>query len=94
MKENFDWHDADRRLEEGAQRYEDRLAESERAHAATHRLPARGIHRVRNLLLAVVVAAVVIGVLFAAYMLIRGSSTEEPPFLRCDVADNCPTPTQ
>ena len=90
---DYDRHDAERRLEETAQRYESRLAESERAHATAHHVPAGGMGRVRTLLLAVIVGAVIIGVLFGAYMLVRGSSTEEPPFLRCDVADNCPTPT-
>ena len=92
MKESFDF-DADRQLQESAQRYENRLVESERTQAHAHRVPARGTRKVRNLLLAVMVGAVIIGVLFGAYMLVRGTSTEQPPFLRCDAADNCPTPT-
>ena len=91
--ENYDRLDADRQLQETAQRYESRLAESERAHATAHHVPAGGMGRVRKLLLAVIVGAVIFGVLFGAYILVRGTSTEEPPFLRCDAADNCPTPT-
>ena len=94
MLEDQHWHDAERRLEDGAQRYESRLAEAEQAHAHAHRVRARGLGWVRNLLLAAVVFVVVIGVLFAAYMLARGTSSEEPPFLRCDPADECITPTE
>ena len=93
MKESFDF-DADRHLQESAQRYEGRLAESERVQANAHRVPAGGMGRARKLLLAVIVGAVIIGALFGAYMLARGTSTEEPPFLRCDITDECPTPKQ
>ena len=94
MAENYDWHDAERRLEEGAQRYENRLSDAERAQVNAHRVHAGGIGRVRNWLLAVFTVAVVIGVIVAAYMLASGFSTEEPPFLQCETPDNCPAPIE
>ena len=94
MAENYEWRDADadRRLEEAAQRYEDRLAEAERAEANAHSVRTRGIGRVRNLALAVFTVAVVVGVMVAVYVLVSGTATEEPPFLRCEPTDECPTP--
>ena len=94
MVEKYDWPDAQQRLEEGAQRYENRLAESELAQVNAHRVHAGGIGRVRNWLLAVFTVAVVIGVIVAAYMLVSGFSTAEPPFLQCETPDNCPAPIE
>ncbi len=98
MTENYNWPDhwpdADRRLEEGAQRHEDRLAEAERAHANAHRVQTHGIGRVRNWLLGVFTVAVVVGVIVTAYVLISGTATEEPPFLQCETPDNCPAPLE
>lgn len=96
MAENYEWRDvdADRRLEDAAQRYETRLAEAERAQVNAHRVHAAGIGRVRNWLLAVFTVAVVIGVMVTAYMLVSGTATEEPPFLQCETPDNCPAPTE
>ena len=92
--ENYDRPDFDRRLEEGAQKYETRLAEAERATAHAHRVHTRSIGRVRSWLLAVVTFAVVVGVIVTAYILASGASTEEPPFLQCETPENCPAPTE
>ena len=95
MKESDAWagaHDAQQRLEEGAQRYEARLAEAERAQVNAHRVHAGGIGKVRNWLLAVFTVGLVIGVMVTAYVLVSGTATEEPPFLRCEPTDECPTP--
>ena len=94
MMENYDAPDAQRRLEEGAQRYDARLAESERALANAHRVQAGGIGRVRRLALAVFAFAVVLGVIVTVYILASGASTEEPPFLQCETPENCPAPTE
>ena len=98
MAENYEWRDAQRwleeGLEEGAQRYEDRLREAERVQLNAHRVHTSGIGRVRNWLLAVFTVAVVVGVIVAAYVLASGTSTEEPPFLQCETPDNCPAPIQ
>lgn len=98
MAENYNWPDhwpdADRRLKEGAQGHEDRLAEAERAQVHAHRVHARGIGRARNWLLAVFTVAVVVGVMVAVYILASGSATEEPPFLQCETPDNCPAPLE
>ena len=94
MKENPDWEADQRRLEEGAQRYEARLAEAERTAAHAHRVHAGGIGKVRNWLLAVFTVAVVVGVMIAVYVLASGASTEEPPFLQCETPENCPAPME
>ena len=97
MKESDAWagaHDAQLRLEEGAQRYETRLADAERAAAHAHRVHTRGIGRVRSWLLAVFTFAVVVSVMVAVYILASGASTEEPPFLQCETPENCPAPTE
>ena len=93
MKESFDW-DAHRGLEESAQRYEARLAEAERAQANAHRVHTRGFGRVRNWLLGVFTVAVVVAVIVTVYILVSGTATEEPPFLRCETPDNCPAPLE
>ena len=94
MKENPDWEADQRRLEEGVQRYEARLAEAERAQVNAHRIQTLGIGRVRNWLLAVFTIAVVVGVIVAVYVLVSGTATEEPPFLQCETPENCPTPLE
>ncbi len=99
MIQNHDYHsDTQRRLEEGleesVQRYEARLVEAERAQANAHRVQTPGIGRVRNWLLAVFTVAVVVGVMVAAYVLVSGTATEEPPFLQCETPDNCPAPLE
>ena len=92
MKENPGWQDDQLRLEEGVQRYENRLVESELAQANAHHVHVGGIGRLRSWLLAVVTVAVVIGVIVTVYMLASGTANEEPPFLQCETPDNCPTP--
>ena len=94
MEENYDAPDAQRLLEEGAQRYDARLAESERALANAHRIQTRGIGRARSLVLAVFTFAVVIGVMVAVYILASGVPTEEPLFLQCQTPENCPAPKE
>ena len=99
MIQNHDYHsDTQRRLEEGleesVQRYEARLVEAERAQANAHRVQTPGIGRVRNWLLAVFTVAVVVGVIVMVYILVSGTATEEPPFLRCETPDNCPAPIE
>ncbi|MYD50675.1 MAG: hypothetical protein F4W93_04225 [Dehalococcoidia bacterium] len=94
MKENPDWEADQRRLEEGVQRYEARLAEAERAGVNAHGVHARGIGRVRSLVLAVFTAAVVVGVIVAVYVLVSGTATEEPPFLQCETPEDCPAPLE
>ncbi len=91
MQENPDWQDDQLRLEEGVQRYEYRLGKAERAHAHAHRVHTGGIGRIRNWLLAVFTSVVVIGVIVTVYILASGTSTEDPPFLRCEPTDECPT---
>ena len=97
MKESDAWagaHDAQLRLEEGAQRYETRLVDAERAAAHAHRVHTSGIGRVRSVVLALFTVAVVIGVIVTVYVLASGTATEEPPFLQCETPENCPAPTE
>ncbi|MYB50183.1 MAG: hypothetical protein F4X72_13115 [Dehalococcoidia bacterium] len=94
MKENPDWEADQRRLEEGVQRCEARLAEAERAQVNAHRVHTRGIGRARSWLLAVFTVAVVVGVMVAVYVLVSGTATEEPPFLQCETPEDCPAPLE